>query len=556
MDKIYLEDIRNAVISASNNLFINKEIVNDLNVFPVPDGDTGTNMNMTFQSAVKVATKEDSHTIKEYLSSFSKGSLLGARGNSGVILSQIIRGFVESIPQNIESLDINDLKRGLSNSADVAYNAVMKPTEGTILTVIKDMATYSKRYPRNKGDILQFLNDVYNEGMASVERTPELLPILKESGVVDSGARGLMYIVEGILKYFQGDKSLLETENLESVKIKNSLDKSDNKQTDIKFGYCTEFILKLGEPNGKIIEGELRDYLSNIGDSIVAVGLEDVVKIHVHTNDPGKALQKALSFGSLSDIKVDNMREQHNEIMFTKEQIAGEEPIEESIIEEKKEHLKKAFIAVSSGEGFNKIYRDLGVTKIISGGQTMNPSTEDLLGAVEELDADDIFILPNNSNIILAANQVKTLTDKNVHILPTRSMPEGIASIISSLQEDNPQNIIVNAKDSIDQMKVGEVTYAVRGTTFNGKEIKEGQIIGIVGKDLISKDESIEKSTIELARNIIDDETSILSIYYGSDTKLEDAEVLTEKLEEEFDDIDIELVYGGQPLYYYILSAE
>lgn len=557
MYEIDINALKNAILAASNNLANNKTEVNNLNVFPVPDGDTGTNMNMTIKSAIKVANESKSQTIKEYMESYSKGSLLGARGNSGVILSQLIRGFVEAIPADLNVLTIPDLVKCLTRSSEVAYNAVMKPTEGTILTVAKDIGKAAKKFPKNNRNVLEFLDFVYSEGEKSLERTPELLPILKESGVVDAGGKGLLCLYEGILMYLHGDESILDESNTDVVSQYAKPSVSETKDEEIKFGYCTEFIINVEDKNKSNVESDLKNYFSKMGDSIIVVGAGEVIKVHFHTNNPGTALEKALEFGVLSDIKIDNMRLQHNEHMFSEEEYKsnrGEYQPEQTIKENI--HYHNAFISVSSGDGFKEIFESLNVAKIIPGGQTMNPSTEDILSAVEEIDGDNIFILPNNSNIILAAEQVKSLSDKNVFVIPTKSMPEGVTAIFAGMNGESSEEVISSSAAAISQMRTGEVTYAIRGTTFNGEDIDEGDIIGITEKNIVSKGDSISKVALKLVEHMKDEEYSLLSIYYGKDTEESEAIELQEILQKEYPDMDIELTYGGQPLYYYIISVE
>ena len=557
MHEIDISMLKNSILAASNNLAINKTEVNNLNVFPVPDGDTGTNMNMTIKSAIKVANESNAGTIKKYMEKYSKGSLLGARGNSGVILSQLIRGFVEAIPTEATTLKVSDLIKCLARSSEVAYNAVMKPTEGTILTVAKDIAKASKKFPKNNKDVLEFLDFVYNEGEKSLARTPDLLPILKESGVVDAGGKGLLCLFEGVLKYLHGDISILNTEYSDEVVQSITATKKGTKEESIEFAYCTEFILNIESNNFTNIESQLKNQYSKMGDSVMVVATGDVVKVHFHTNNPGTALEKALEYGMLSDIKIDNMRIQHNEHMFTTEEYEknrNESHLESSISE--KPHYQNAFITVSSGEGFDEIFESLNVAKIVSGGQTMNPSTENLLSAVNEINGENIFILPNNPNIILAAEQVKSLSDKNVFVIPTKSMPEGITAIFASMNEEDPNNVVSNASEAISMMRTGEVTFAIRGTTFNGEDIDEGDIIGITEKNIISKGKNIASVSKKLIEYMSSDEYTLLSIYYGKDTSEEDAINLKEELEKAYPSMDIELTYGGQPLYYYIISVE
>lgn len=551
MYEIDINMLKNSITAASNNLSNNKAEVNNLNVFPVPDGDTGTNMNMTIKSALKVANESEANSIKSFMQNYSKGSLLGARGNSGVILSQLIRGFVEAIPSDLENMTTTDLVKCLVRSSEVAYNAVMKPTEGTILTVAKDMAKASKKFPKNNKNVIEFLDFIYREGEKSLDRTPELLPILKESGVVDAGGKGLLCLFEGAISYLKGNESLLFEKNEE---IQNE-DIHFQVEKDIDFGYCTEFIINLQDEIAIDVEKELKKNFSEMGDSIIVVRLSDIIKVHFHTNNPGLALEKALEFGELSDIKIDNMRVQHNEKMFSKEEYI-ESVSKSSMKENNNEFYNNAFISVSAGEGFDEIFESLNVAKIIHGGQTMNPSTEDILSAVEEVNAENIFILPNNSNIILSAEQVKSLTNKNVYVIPTKSMPEGISAIFAGMNDEDPMDILNNSKIAISSMKTGEVTYAIRGTTFNGEDIEEGSILGISGKNIISKGNSLHEVTTKLIDCISNDEYSLLSVYYGKDVSEEEALGFQSLLEEKYPYLDVELVYGGQPLYYFIISLE
>lgn len=532
MNQLELNIIKECVLAASNNLSINKNIVNDLNVFPVPDGDTGTNMNMTIKSAVKVANDSNANTIKTFLSNFSKGSLLGARGNSGVILSQLIRGFVETIPEDKEYLEIPDLVKAFNRASEVAYNAVMKPTEGTILTVSKDMAKAAKKFPKNKNNIIEFIDFIYKEGVRSLDKTPELLPILKESGVVDAGGKGLLCLIEGLLIYLTGDKTILDTYEATQVIKTNSVN---------DYEYSLSFNIKLKDAKlAKIALAEYKIYLNDFANIVEINSNSDSLSLSLNTNNPGKAIEKGLTYGSLNKIELVNTKLQDEDI--------------EDLEEEKVYH--NAFIAVSAGEGFSELFKSLGVAKIIAGGQTMNPSTEDLLSAVNEIKADNIFILPNNSNIILSAEQVKSLSDKNVYVIPSRSMPEGISAIFNGISEEEPEDILEAANTAIENMKVGEVTYAVRETKFNGSDIDQGDIIAITGKDIIQKGKNINEVSLELVKDLYNEDLSLISIYYGEDTKEEDAEEFLEKIEELYPDMDIELNYGGQPLYYYIISIE
>lgn len=535
MNQLELNVIKECVLAASNNLSINKNTVNDLNVFPVPDGDTGTNMNMTIKSAVKVANDSNANTIKSFLSSFSKGSLLGARGNSGVILSQLIRGFVETIPEDKNFLEVSDLIKAFNRASEVAYNAVMKPTEGTILTVSKDMAKAAKKFPKNKNNVVEFIEFVYNEGVKSLDRTPELLPILKESGVVDAGGKGLLCLVEGTFIYLMGDTSILDSDEAQAIKVKAT---STN-----EYEYSASFNIKLKDPKiAKIAVAEFKIFLNDIASNVEINNNEDSLYLSLNINNPGKVLEKGLVYGQLYNIEISN-------------NVLKSEDLDKSKTEEDKVY-KNAFIAVSAGDGFSEVFKSLGVAKIIAGGQTMNPSTEDLLSAVNNLKAENIFILPNNSNIILSAEQVKSLSDKNVYVIPSRSMPEGVSAIFSGISEENPDDIMAAAKDAIEHMRVGEVTYAVRETKFNGSDINQGDIIAITGKDIIQKGKDVNEVSVDLVKKLYDEDLSLISIYYGEDTSEDDAEEFLEKIEELYPDMDVELNYGGQPLYYYIISIE
>lgn len=549
METININELKKSIISASNNLSNNKSMVNDLNVYPVPDGDTGTNMNMTIKSALENALNKDSHTIKGFLNDFSRGSLLGARGNSGVILSQLIRGFVDPIDENAEYLNIDSLVKSFSKASEVAYNAVMKPTEGTILTVSKDIAKAANRYPKNNSNMLDFLEYVLKYGKESLENTPNLLPVLKESGVVDAGGMGLICLIEGAYKYLAGEETTLLDE---TDIIKTGVSHIQTSTAEVEHGYCTEFIILLGnEVDPSETERELKDKLGKIGDSMLVIAADDVVKVHVHTLNPGKALEYAVQYGSLNKIKIDNMSIQHQEIIFEKEMY---EKAEAGCLN--KEKVKNGLIAVSVGEGFDEIFESLNVSKIIKGGQTMNPSTEDILSAVEDLNAENIFILPNNKNIILSAEQVIDMTDKNVYVVPTKSIPEGITAILNIDDSLSPEDILSNIDEALENIKIGEVTFSVRGTKFNGQDIKEGETLGLYDKGIVSKGSSIKDVTKDLISKMIDDEDYLVSIYSGTDVDEAEANNLVSELEDMYPDVDIELVYGGQPLYYYIISIE
>lgn len=558
MESINLSGLKNSLKASMNNLSRNKSTVNNLNVFPVPDGDTGTNMLMTIKSALKVATENEASDIKGIMKNFSKGSLLGARGNSGVILSQLIRGFTDALPEKASEIIIPDLVKCTEKASAVAYNAVMKPTEGTILTVAKDISIAAKKYPKKEKDILKFYEYILQEGHKSLNRTPDLLPVLKEAGVVDAGGSGLMYLLEGAFKYLSGDNSILQDEDSISASTQkvseHEHDHAAHSTADIKFGYCTEFILSSTSENPERIEKDLKEYFSSAGDSLIVVGESDIFKVHVHTNNPGLVLEKALEYGSIQDIKIDNMRLQHNERMFSDEEYSKSKV---EVPEEKDDvHYENAFVAISAGEGFNEIFKSLNVAKIISGGQTMNPSTEDILSSIDKLSADNIFILPNNSNIILAAEQAKNISKKNIIVVPTTNMPQGIVSVLSLVEGSSVEDNLESMKEAIKSLVSGEVTYAVRSTTINGTDIKEGEIIALSSKQILAQGSDPVRVCFELINQLYDDEKSLLAIYYGEDTTEDQINELIELVEEKFPELEIDAVYGGQPLYYYIVSLE
>ncbi len=555
MDSIKINGLRDSLKAAMNNLSRNKSTVNNLNVFPVPDGDTGTNMLMTIKSAYKVAMESETpEDIKTLMKNFSKGSLLGARGNSGVILSQLIRGFAEAIPDKVTELTIPDIVKCSEKAATIAYNAVMKPTEGTILTVAKDISIAAKKYPRKEKDVLKFYEYILVEAHKSLKRTPDLLPVLKEAGVVDAGGSGLIYLLEGAYMYLSGDTSILTSDDIvETAQSTIEHDHAAHASGDIKFSYCTEFILSVMADTKVDVEKELKNNFNKAGDSLIVVGEDDIFKVHVHTNNPGLVLEKALEFGTLQDIKIDNMKLQHSERMFTAEEYGNSK---NEVKPASNEHFKNAFIAVSAGKGFDEIFSSLNVAKIISGGQTMNPSTEDILSAIDELNADNIFILPNNSNIILAAEQARTISNKNIYVVPTNNMPQGIVAVLSLMEENSPEENFDAIMESINSLVSGEVTYAVRNTTINGTEIKEGEIIGLAAKNILANGNDAVEVCFELINNLYDEDKSLLAIYYGEDTKDDDVTRLTELVEERYPELGIDAVYGGQPLYYFIISLE
>ena len=535
------KQVRDMFVSGANNLKNHKDLVDKLNVFPVPDGDTGTNMSLTISCAIKELNKVEKDDIGQLGKALSKGSLMGARGNSGVILSQIIRGIAKSI-EGKDQLSSMDIAEALKNGSDTAYKAVIKPVEGTILTVVRESSEYALKAAALEDDIVEFMTLVINEANNSLNRTPELLHALKEAGVVDSGGKGLVLVYEGMLKSLQGES--VEGEDVQpaestSVKVENKISTED-----IKYQYCTEFILE----TDKISDLKMRDIMIKYGDSLVVVGDEGVIKVHVHTNTPGTVLQEALAFGQLLTIKIENMKLQHENKVIQDAQDTKEE-----VKEEPKEF---GFIATSMGEGLAKIFKDFGVDHIIEGGQTMNPSTEDFMKAIDEMNANNIIILPNNSNIIMAANQAKELSDKNIIVIPTKNVSQAFAALVSfdgdSTIEENEANML----EALKTVKSGQVTYAVRNTVINDVEVKEGNIIGLGEGKLLSAGDDIDDITTKLIESLVDEDSAIITLFYGEDTKKEDAEALQEALEEKFEDIDIELYYGGQPIYYYLVSVE
>ena len=532
--------LRDMFVSGANNLQNHKELVDKLNVFPVPDGDTGTNMSLTISYAMKELAKVENDSITEIGKSLSKGSLMGARGNSGVILSQIIRGFSKSI-EGKEQISTEDLAKAFKNGSDTAYKAVIKPIEGTILTVVRESGEYAIKAAKKEKDLLKFLEMVIDEANKSLERTPELLKNLKEAGVVDSGGKGLVLIYEGMYEALNGKPIKAKDSNDSNVSEVKQAGTSINTE-DIKFCYCTEFILE----SNSISDTEIRDIMLKYGDSLAVVGDEGIIKVHVHTNDPGLVLQDALKHGQLVTIKIENMKLQHENTL-----VGDTDEIAQSV--EEKEY---GFIATSMGEGLAKIFKDFGVDYIIEGGQTMNPSTEDFMKAIDSINAKNIFIFPNNSNIIMAANQAKELSDKNIIVIPTKNTPQGFTALVNfnadASVEENEQALM----ESLTMVKSGQVTFAVRDTVMNDVEVKEGNIIGIAESKLMDAGDSVDEITTSLVEKLVDEDSAIITLFYGEDVTEEDANNLRDELEEKFEDLDIELYYGGQPLYYYLISVE
>ena len=537
-------------LAGAKNLEVKKEWINELNVFPVPDGDTGTNMTLTIMSAVKEVNNLEDVQMTSLAKAISSGSLRGARGNSGVILSQLLRGFTKGI-RDLEELDAVALARAVDKGVETAYKAVMKPKEGTILTVARGVADKALELAEDAEDLQTFLEDVLEEGRRVLAKTPDMLPVLKEAGVVDSGGQGLMVVLKGAFDAFMGKEVDLTFDGGESAKVVKITPQAE---ADIKFGYCTEFIIVLNKEFTAEDEVDFKAYLSSLGDSIVCVADDEVVKIHVHTNDPGLAIQRALTYGSLSRIKIDNMREEHQEKLIKDAEKIAAQQAEEAAKAPKKE---VGFISVSIGEGFGQIFRDLGVDYLIEGGQTMNPSTEDMLNAISKVNAEHIFILPNNKNIILAANQAKALTkDKDIIVIPTKTVPQGITAVINYVPEKSVEDNEKDMTEEITRVKTGQITYAVRDTHIDDKEIHEGDIMGIGDHGMLAVGKEVAAVAKETVEQMVDDETELISIYYGEGFTEEEAEKLAGELEEQYDYCDVEVNCGGQPIYYCIISVE
>ena len=547
-------------LAGAKNLECKKEWINELNVFPVLDGDTGTNMTLTIMSAAKEVAVLDNMgdvDMPALCKAISSGSLRGARGNSGVILSQLFRGFTKGVKEHNE-LTVPILTDAFEKAVETAYKAVMKPKEGTILTVAKGAAQKARELS-NAGceDLSDFMNQVIVYADEVLSKTPDMLPVLKQAGVVDSGGQGLMQVLKGAYDAYLGkeiDFSLSEEAAAHVQKnVSGNLEAQAN--ADIKFGYCTEFIIMLNKVFNIKMELDFKEYLESIGDSIVVVADDDVVKVHVHTNDPGLAIQKALKYGALSNMKIDNMRLEHQEKLFRMSQ--SQETVEIPTPEEEAPKKEVGFIAVSVGDGINEIFKGLGVDYLIEGGQTMNPSTEDMLNAIEKVNAENIFILPNNKNIILAANQAKTLVeDKNIIVIPTKTVPQGITAVINYVPDLSIEENTETMMTEINHVSTGQVTYAVRDTVIDDKEIKQGDFMGIGDKGILSVGNAIMDVTVDMIDEMVNDNIELISIYYGSDISEEDAEELREEVEKKYSGCDIELQYGGQPIYYYIISAE
>ncbi len=545
--------LQKMLIGGAKRLEANKEYINELNVFPVPDGDTGTNMTMTALAAAKEVGNAPEVTVKEVTRALSSGSLRGARGNSGVILSQLFRGFYKGVKSE-EVLTTQTAAAGFKNAVDTAYKAVMKPKEGTILTVAKVTAEKAVECARDTEDFNEFAEVVVKEANAILKKTPEMLPVLKEAGVVDSGGQGLVEFLQGAVDVLSGKEVDLSGVERTAKKPAAAQTEAPLEEKDIKFGYCTEFIVMTKEEISMEEEQKFKDFLMGIGDSIVVVADEDIIKVHVHTNHPGKAIEKGLTYGELTNMKIDNMREEHRERLNLTQ---AEAQVEEQPAKPEEPRKDYGFVAVSIGQGMNDIFRELGVDYLIEGGQTMNPSTEDMLNAIEQVNAETVFILPNNKNIILAATQAQSLVeDKNVVIIPTTTVPQGISAIIGFDPEADAEENEESMKDIIECVKTGEVTYAVRDTSINGITIKIDDIMGIDNDGIKKVGQDVEKVTLELLEEMVDEDSELISIYYGADTTKEQAEALLEKVEETYGDCDVQLEYGGQPIYYFLLSVE
>ncbi|MCI8371022.1 MAG: DAK2 domain-containing protein [Lachnospiraceae bacterium] len=537
-------------LAGAKRLEAKKEWINELNVFPVPDGDTGTNMTLTIMAAAKEVSALENPTMSQVCKAVSFGSLRGARGNSGVILSQLLRGLTKGIGDH-EEIDMKRFVKAFRKAVESAYKAVMKPKEGTILTVAKAAYEKAEEMYGETDDLKVFFGEIIQHADKVLAKTPDMLPVLKQAGVVDSGGQGLVEVLKGAYDAFLGKEVDLTVETSGSRPAVSSSELTEDIPSgEITFGYCTEFIVMLEKGFDKSDEQKFKSYLESLGDSIVLVADEGLVKVHVHTNDPGLAIQKGLSYGSLTSMKIDNMREEHNERL--------------KLQEEKKAKLAPAaerkpigFVAVSIGEGMNEIFKGLGVDYIIEGGQTMNPSTEDMLNAIENVNADAVFILPNNKNIILAANQACDLVeDKEIIVIPTKTVPQGITAVISYIPEKSARENEARMLEDIKSVKTGQVTYAVRDTSIDGKEIKQDDIMGIGDAGILSVGTSIKDTTLEMIDQMADEDTELISIYYGSDVEEEDVNALTEAIEKKHMSCDVDVQYGGQPIYYYIVSVE
>ena len=545
------------IIAGANELAANKQLVDAMNVFPVPDGDTGTNMSLTVMAAAREAEKKGSLMAADVTKAASSGALRGARGNSGVITSQLFRGFAKGL-EGLEEAGVKELSAAAQQAVKTAYKAVMKPKEGTILTVARGCAEAAEKLSHETDDIETFLKGIIEYGHEVLAQTPEMLPVLKQAGVVDAGGRGLLYILEGALKQLKaGDQHVTLNDGQSTAAAAPEMDfasLASIENESITFGYCTEFFINVQGADETVTTG-LKNYLGTIGDSVVCVADDEIIKIHVHTDHPGLAIEKALTIGSLTGLKIDNMREQHtNKISFTGEAAPAPVPAAPAVEQPKKD---VGFVSISAGEGLTAIFKNLGVDEVIEGGQTMNPSTEDILNAVDKINADHIFVLPNNKNIILAAEQAAKLSeDKKLHVIPSRSVPEGISAMFCFEADADPDEMEAAMKDAIKLVDTATVTYAVRDTSIGDKEIREGNILGMLNDQIEVVADEVMEGTKELIKASIKDESEVVSIYYGADATEESAEELAAFIEENYPDCEVEVQSGGQPLYYYIISVE
>lgn len=550
-------------LAGAKNLDSKKDWINELNVFPVPDGDTGTNMTMTIMSAAKEVSSLTNPTMAELAKAISSGSLRGARGNSGVILSQLFRGFCKVIKE-YDEIDVTILCEACQKAVETAYKAVMKPKEGTILTVAKGAAEKALELSDETEDVVTFVEEVIKQAEYVLDQTPEMLPVLKQAGVVDSGGQGLVQVLKGAYDALIGKEIDYTIEGAPTGAAPAKI--SAETEAEIKFGYCTEFIIVLNAPMSDNEEHAYKAFLESIGDSIVVVADDEIVKTHVHTNDPGLALQKALTFGSLSKIKIDNMREEHQEKLikdsqkFAAQQKAEEEAYEAAQADEKTNNMpakEMGFVSVSIGEGMNEVFRGLGVDYLIEGGQTMNPSTEDMLNAIEHVNAKTVFILPNNKNIIMAANQaVDLVDDKQIIVIPTKTIPQGITALVNYIPDHSAEENKEQMMAEIENVKTGQVTYAVRDTEIDGKTIKQNDFMGIGDKSILSVGTDLRATTLEMVDAMVDEDSAIVSIYFGSDSDEDSANELAAAIEEKYPDVEVEVNDGGQPIYYYVISVE
>ena len=544
------KSLQKMFLAGAKNLEAKKEWINELNVFPVPDGDTGTNMTLTIMSAAKEVSGIENPGFESLAKAISSGSLRGARGNSGVILSQLFRGFTKEIKE-VDEINSAVIAKAFDRAVETAYKAVMKPKEGTILTVAKGVADKAIEVARKTDDLEVIFEEALAHGDYVLSQTPEMLPVLKQAGVVDSGGQGLMEVLKGAYDCFLGKEIDFTIEGAKSASVKVTASESD---VDIKFGYCTEFIIMLEKDFNDKDERDFKAYLESIGDSIVCVADDDIVKIHVHTNDPGLAIQRGLTYGQLTKMKIDNMREEHQERLIKdaeKQAAAKEETVEDM------PHKDAGFISVSVGEGVNEIFKGLGVDYIIEGGQTMNPSTEDILNAIDKVNADVVYVLPNNKNIILAANQAESLVeDKKVVVIPSKTVPQRITALINYIADSSVEDNVERMTAEMSRVKTGQVTYAVRDTELDGKIIKENDIMGIGDQGIVAVGQDIADTTVEMIKELVDDDTELISVYYGADVSEEDAEGIASRVNEEYPDLDVEVNYGGQPIYYYLISIE